>query len=111
MNRNILLFGLVCIIIIITPVSCREHKQTMFQKLNSSQTGINFNNKIAENDSMNIIDRQDIYNGGGVGIGDFNRDGLPDIYFAGNMVPNRLYLNKGGIRFTDISDAAGVRGE
>ena len=111
MNCTRLLFGPLCIITIINVVSCREHKQAMFQQLNSSQTGINFNNKITENDSMNIINRQDIYNGGGVGIGDFNRDGLPDIYFAGNMVSNRLYLNKGGMKFTDVTDAAGVRGE
>jgi hypothetical protein len=111
MNCKRLLLWFSCIFTTITFISCEKHTAGMFQQLSSSQTGINFNNKITENDSMNIIDRQDIYNGGGVGIGDFNRDGLPDIYFAGNMVSNRLYLNKGGMRFTDITNGAGVRGE
>jgi hypothetical protein len=67
-------------------------------------------NKIEENDSMNPIDVTNIYNGGGVGVGDFNNDGLPDLYFTGNLVPNKLYLNKGKLKFEDVTKEAEVDG-
>jgi hypothetical protein len=82
----------------------------MFEQMPASRTGITFNNKITENDSINPMDVVNIYNGGGVGIGDFNNDGLPDIFLTGNMVPCKLYLNKGHFRFRDITEAAGVEG-
>lgn len=87
-----------------------NHPDTLFQNIPSSRSGITFNNKITENDSINPLDIVNIYNGGGVGIGDLNNDGLPDIFFTGNMVPCRLYLNKGNFTFEDITDAAGVGG-
>ena len=90
-------------------VAC-NNKHTLFEQISSSHSGIHFNNQITENDSINPLDIVNIYNGGGVGIGDFNNDGLPDIYFTGNMVPNRLYLNKGDFKFEDITDKAGVNG-
>lgn len=83
----------------------------LFKLLPSSQTGIDFKNQLFENDTLNILNQANIYNGGGVGVGDFNRDGLMDIYFAGNMVSNKLYLNKGALKFDDITDRAGVRGD
>ncbi len=64
--------------------SCKE--ETLFNRVSPAKSGIHFNNKIVENDTMNIIDEENIYNGGGVGIADFNNDGLQDIYFSGNMV-------------------------
>lgn len=88
--------------------SCK--KATLFQQIPSSQSGIYFNNKITENDTINPLDVVNIYNGGGVGIGDFNNDGLQDIYFVGNVVSNKLYLNKGDFKFEDITDKAGVNG-
>jgi len=88
--------------------SCK--KPTLFEQVSSSHSGIHFNNKITESDSINPLDIVNIYNGGGVGIGDFNNDGLPDIYFTGNMVSNRLYLNRGNYKFEDITDKAGVGG-
>lgn len=88
--------------------SCK--KKTTFEQISSSHSGIHFNNKITESDAMNPLDIVNIYNGGGVGIGDFNNDGLQDIFFTGNMVPNRLYLNKGNFEFEDITDKAGVGG-
>ncbi len=82
----------------------------MFEQVASSHSGVHFNNHITESDSINPLDVVNIYNGGGVGIGDFNNDGLPDIYFTGNMVSNKLYLNKGDFKFEDITNQAGVGG-
>ncbi len=88
---------------------------TLFESIPASHSGIDFNNLIAEDDSINPLDMVNIYNGGGVGIGDFNQDGWADIYFVGNRVANRLYLNKGGkgetdFQFEDVTDQAGVVG-
>jgi hypothetical protein len=90
--------------------SCNT-KKSLFHLVSSEESGIHFNNKIVENDSINPIDLTNIYNGGGVGIGDFNNDGLQDIYFTGNLVSNKLYLNKGKLKFQDITKEAGVEGE
>jgi hypothetical protein len=90
-------------------VSC-QNKRPLFVPVPSSETGIHFNNTIIENDSINPSDMINVYNGGGVGIGDFNKDGLPDLYFTGNLVSNKLYLNKGDFRFEDVTAAAGVDG-
>jgi ASPIC and UnbV/FG-GAP-like repeat len=89
--------------------SCNRHK-TLFETISSEQSGIHFNNQIKESDSLNVLNVSNIYNGGGVGIGDFNRDGLPDIYFTGNLVPNKLYLNKGNFKFQDITAESGADG-
>jgi hypothetical protein len=87
-----------------------NNKPVLFEKISSSHSGISFANTITENDSINPLDVVNIYNGGGVGIGDFNNDGRQDIFFTGNMVPCRLYLNKGNFKFEDITDKAGVSG-
>jgi hypothetical protein len=93
---------------LLTVFSCK--KKTLFQQISSSHSGITFNNLITENDIINPLDVVNIYNGGGVGVGDFNNDGLQDLYFTGNLVSSRLYLNKGDFKFDDITDAAGVSG-
>lgn len=102
--------GILFFFIAVGAISCKS-KDTLFTKIDSSRSGIKFRNEIIENDSMNILDLENIYNGGGVGIADFNNDGLPDIYFTGNMVSNKLYLNEGKLKFKDITEAAGVGGE
>src|SRR3954469_20911928 len=89
--------------------SCNK-KHPLFQLVSSEHSGVHFNNTIIENDSINPLDMTNIYNGGGVGIGDFNNDGLQDVYFTGNLVPNKLYLNKGDLTFLDVTQQAGVTG-
>ncbi|WP_423149198.1 VCBS repeat-containing protein [Rubrolithibacter danxiaensis] len=91
-----------------TLASCGKNQ--LFERVNSSSSGITFNNKIVETDSINPLSIVNIYNGGGVGVGDFNMDGLQDLYFTGNMVPNKLYLNKGNLRFEDVTEKANVDG-
>ena len=90
--------------------SCKQHNE-FFQLISSQHSGITFNNKIVETDSINPIDVTNIYNGGGVGVGDFNNDGLQDVYFTGSFVSNKLYLNKGDMKFEDITKTADVSGE
>jgi len=90
---------------------CHSPSSTLFKKIPSSHSGISFNNKIVENDSINPLDLEFLYNGGGVAVGDFNRDGLPDLYFTASETSNKLYLNKGGLSFKDITSEAKVTGE
>ena len=97
-------------LLLVITAGCHEHP-TLFHQLSSTRTGIHFNNRVIENDSINPIDLEFLYNGGGVGVGDFNRDGLPDLYFTGSRVSNKLYLNRGGLRFEDVTERAGVTGE
>ncbi len=88
----------------------KETSETLFTLLPSEKTGITFVNKVENQKNFNIFKYRNFYNGGGVGIGDINNDGLPDIYLTGNMESNKLYLNKGNLQFEDISESAGVSG-
>ncbi len=97
-----------CVVILL--LSCKKNS-TLFQKVSSDQSGIHFNNTIVENDSINPLDLEFLYNGGGVAVGDFNNDGLPDLYFTASTTSNKLYLNKGGLKFTDITNTSQVTGE
>ena len=85
-----------------------NNSNTLFTKRPSSHTGISFNNKIVENDSVNPIDLEFLYNGGGIAVGDFNNDGLQDLYFTASQVSNKLYLNKGDFEFEDVTETAQV---
>ena len=98
------------ILVFILLQSCHSRTE-LFEQITSDHSGIHFNNQITETDSVNVLDLSNVYNGGGVGIGDFNKDGLQDIYFSGNQVSNKLYLNKGDFKFQDITDEAGVNGK
>lgn len=85
-----------------------DQDRPRFKLLSPAQTGVTFANAITTSDSLNALTDAYVYNGAGVGVGDIDNDGLPDIFFAGNMVSSRLYLNKGNMRFEDITQAAGV---
>lgn len=100
---------LYCALITLLCAGCGDGgKPTLFKLLKPSATGIDFKNTITPSDSINILNHPYLYNGAGVGIGDFNHDSLPDIYFAGNMVTGKMYLNKGDLKFEDITSTAGV---
>ncbi|MEM9857828.1 MAG: VCBS repeat-containing protein, partial [Bacteroidota bacterium] len=99
--------------------SCTNEKETsneeevvakLFQLLEPSETGIQFINEINETPQLNYYTYKHMYIGAGVATGDFNNDGLTDVYFTGNLSPNELYLNKGDFKFEDITSSAGVAG-
>ena len=91
--------------------SCKPGKSEppVFELLSPSRTGVTFANTITTSDSFNVQTDVYIYNGAGVAVGDIDNDGRPDIFFAGNQVSSRLYLNKGNMHFEDITERAGVK--
>jgi len=98
-----------CVVCMLFLESCEQkNPDTLFQLMMPDDTGIDFANTIQENDTFNILTTEYIYNGGGVGVSDFNNDGLQDLFFVGNIVSNKLYLNKGDFKFEDITDVASV---
>jgi hypothetical protein len=100
-RRFALLIALLC--------GCRgETERPLFKLLSPEETGVTFANTITTNDSVNVQTDVYVYNGGGVAVGDIDNDGLPDLFFSGNMVSSGLYLNKGGMRFEDITQRADV---
>ncbi|MFV5691620.1 VCBS repeat-containing protein [Flavobacterium sp. LT1R49] len=92
-------------------VSCSKKQDQLFEKLSSEKSNITFNNQLLESKNISILDYLYYYNGGGVALGDINNDGLVDIYFTSNQGKNKLYLNKGGNKFEDITTKAGVEGQ
>ena len=86
-----------------------KSERPVFKLLSPEETGVTFANTITTTDSFNVQTDVYIYNGAGVAVGDIDNDGLPDIFFSGNMVSSRLYLNKGHMRFEDITERAGVK--
>lgn len=106
-NKLFLSWLLLCQIL---ALSCKENNNpgTLFSKLDAGISGIHFSNTITENDSVNLIFDEYAYMGSGVGVGDFNNDGLPDLFFGASQAGSRLYLNLGGHHFRDITKTAGI---
>jgi hypothetical protein len=95
-------------IIILFAISSCNNETTLFKLIPAGESGIDFNNEILETDSFNILTDEYIFNGAGVSVADFDNNGLPDIFFTGNQVSNKLYLNLGDFKFNDISLEAGI---
>ncbi len=88
--------------------ACHSSPEPMFRLLDGKKTGVDFVNSVKPTPGFNIFTYMYFYNGGGVGTGDFNNDGLVDLVFTANQTADRLYLNQGGMRFTDVTEAAGL---
>ena len=89
-------------------VGCKSDTNKRFELTHESATGIAFENSLAYTEEFNPYTYRNFYNGAGVALGDINNDGLLDIYFTGNIVDNKLFLNKGNWQFEDITATAGV---
>jgi enediyne biosynthesis protein E4 len=96
------------VVLAYTYTGCHQSNDKLFTKVPASTSNINFRNLLVEDSEFNVLNYPYFYNGGGVAVGDINNDGLPDILFTGNMVKNRLYLNKGNFEFEDITEKSTV---
>lgn len=108
-------FYIYCILFLIFYSACTSHQKDLtpepgfgFEKIESKDSGLDFANILDETKLKNPFNYINAYTGGGVAIGDINNDGLPDIFFAGNMISSKLYLNKGNMEFEDISATSGT---
>ncbi|WP_373515486.1 VCBS repeat-containing protein [Persicitalea sp.] len=102
------LHNLAASLFLLFQVGCQSEKDTRFSLLDAAATGVAFTNTVTETEQINVLKYGYFYNGGGVAAGDFNNDGLVDLYFTGNMVADRLYFNKGSMQFEDVTEAAGI---
>ena len=109
MRRKLLLIGYVLMLCL--QLACKNETINRFEEISANHTNILFSNNIKESDSLNYFTYPYLYMGGGTAIADFNNDGLQDLFFTGNMVFNKLYLNKGNLQFDDISRAAMIEGD
>ena len=101
---------ILCLSLVLLFLSNGKSQNRLFELLSPNQSGVDFINHIAENEKNNVLSYEYFYNGGGIAAGDINQDGLIDLYFTGNMKPNKLYLNLGNLKFKDITKETGVAG-
>jgi hypothetical protein len=97
--------------LLITILSCVPKSDLIFEKVPSDRSGLKFSNYLEETDDWGYLAYYYFYNGGGVAIGDVNNDGLNDVFFTANMSSNKLFLNKGDMKFEDVSSASGIAGD
>lgn len=104
--------GLLFVCVIMIFFSCKEKKEALqfplFKTVDNKHTGLDFVNKLTPTPQLNLFSYMYYYNGAGVGSGDFNNDGLIDLFFSANQGDNKLYLNKGGLQFTDVTATAHI---
>lgn len=108
--QNVSAIKIVSVVFLMAVCSCKNNP-TFFTLLPSSKTNISFINTLPKKDSLNIMNYVYAYNGGGVGTGDLNNDGLPDIYFSSNTGNDKLYINKGNFQFEDITAKSGIKND
>lgn len=94
------------LLVFVLLLGCAEHESTLFTELSATQTGITFNNALVIGGEPSVLEFEYMYNGAGVAVADFDKDGLQDLYFTGNMVSNRLYRNLGELKFEDITESS-----
>ncbi|PHN08673.1 VCBS repeat-containing protein [Flavilitoribacter nigricans] len=92
-------------------LGCQRTERPLFEQLPTGTTGISFTNVVDETEELNVMQYEYLYNGAGVGVGDFNGDGLADLYLTANTLENKLYLNRGDFSFQDITNESGVAGK
>ncbi|MCB0562774.1 MAG: VCBS repeat-containing protein [Phaeodactylibacter sp.] len=105
--------SLLCIVVLIFSISgCSTEEQSgyQFQLLTKADTGLDFQNVLKQSSDFNVFNYMYFFNGGGVAAGDFNQDGLVDLFFTSNMGPNQLFLNEGGLHFRDVTEPSGMEG-
>ena len=108
----------VFLILCVACAGCGGGSDTLFEKTDPAKTGVSFANMLQETEQENILAFEYFYNGAGVAAGDLNNDGRVDLYFTGNQVPNKLFINEGDtskkgtlpLKFTDVTDKANVAG-
>jgi enediyne biosynthesis protein E4 len=105
-GRMRIIYSIAVLAALLVNINVFSQDEMYFETLSADQSGISFANKLTEVDTFNYLNFQYMYNGGGVAIGDINNDGLADIYFTGNQVADKLYLNLGNMKFKDISKKA-----
>ena len=103
---KIFLFALASLLL--TTCNKKGNKNTMFEVLDADKTGLHFTNSLRSTQEFNMFDYMYFYNGAGIGAGDFNKDGLIDLFFASNQGENKLYLNKGKLKFADVTKEAQI---